>query len=111
MYPGANKCSAGNWYGWTNFKPEGSISTTLKGNGRARLFFGNCWDGRKPWDKGYVKAYLDGSQMKYASHGKHVSHMFNYKNGSKLEIREINGGIIQFNKFQTLASGTYLISL
>ena len=63
-YPGASKCV--NWYGWANFKTEGSISTVMKGSGRAKLDFGNCWDGRKPWSHSYVKVYLDGTEIKSA---------------------------------------------
>jgi len=31
------------WYGWAPNNKEVSISTTLKGMGRAILEFGNCW--------------------------------------------------------------------
>ena len=103
-YPGASKCV--NWYGWTNFKTEGSISTVMKGSGRAKLDFGNCWDGRKPWSHSYVKVYLDGTEIKSASHGQsNVLVEFEFHEGSKLEIKEINVGIIQFNKFEIVPKG------
>ena len=38
----------------------------MKGSGRAKLDFGNCWDGRKPWSHSYVKVYLDGTEIKSA---------------------------------------------
>ena len=102
-YPGASNCA--NWYGWTNFQPEGSISTILKGNGLAKLNFGNCWDGREPWTKSSVKVFLDGKEIKSARHRQvNVLVEFEYQEGSKLEIREIDVGIIQFNKFEVISS-------
>ena len=105
-YPGASKCT--NWYGWTNLEPQGSISTVLKGNGLAKLNFGNCWDGMKPWTKSQVKVYLDGKEIQSAKHGQsNVLVEFEYEEGSKLEIREMNVGIIQFNKFETFPSSKF----
>ena len=78
----------------------------MKGSGRAKLDFGNCWDGRKPWSHSYVKVYLDGTEIKSASHGQsNVLVEFEFHDGSKLEIKEINVGIIQFNKFEIIPKG------
>ena len=86
----------------------GSISTVLKGNGLAKLNFGNCWDGMKPWTKSLVKVYLDGKEIQSAKHGQsNVLVEFEYEEGSKLEIQEINVGIIQFNKFETFPSSKF----
>ena len=105
-YQGARNCA--NWYGWTNLQKEGSISTVLKGNGLAKLRFGNCWDGSKNLTQSKVKVYLDGKEIKSANHGQtNKLAEFTYQEGSALEIREINSGIIQFNKFETISSSKY----
>jgi hypothetical protein len=49
---------------------------------------------------------LDGTEIKSASHGQsNVLVEFEFHDGSKLEIKEINVGIIQFNKFEIIPKG------
>merc|ERR1711976_262326 len=86
------KPSCSNWYAWKNGDAIGSMNTTLIGNGTMTINFGNCWS------SGNVKVYLDGSEMASAGPGESKEASFDYKDGSKLEISEINGGIIQINE-------------
>ena len=85
-----------NWFGWTDGSQKGSISTTLIGNGRARLNFGNCNV------KGTVKVFLDEIEKSSASANtpnKVFEFNFNY---SKLKISEHGDGIIQFNSIEII---------
>ena len=85
----SNGCK--NWFGWGNSNTVGSLSTTLKGNGRAELDFGNCFS------RGKVKAYVDGYLIETAN-ANEVSKkkQFQFDDGSELKIEE-DIGIIQFN--------------
>ena len=49
---------------------------------------------------------MDGTEIKSASHGQsNVLVEFEFHEGSKIEIKEINVGIIQFNKFEIIPKG------
>ena len=40
-----DSCGQGRvWYGWNEHYRPGSINTTLSGDARGRLIFGNCWN-------------------------------------------------------------------
>ena len=109
-------CSNGdtNWWGWCDRncggdKNIGSIETTLKGCGTAKLDFGNCDyppDYRRDCN---VNAYIDGKIIGTAS--KNILHKvvtFGFKEGSKLKITEgeapghANCAMI-FNNFEVIS--------
>ena len=69
------------------------MTTTLVGKGKGMLEFGNCWK------TGVVKVYLDGSQIESAGPGEFKVVLFEYNDGSKLEIGEFDTAIIQINNF------------
>ena len=73
------------------------IKTTLKGNGRARIDFGNCWH------NSVVKVFLDGNEIASAN-GSALSIVkeFDFTDGSELKLTEEQYGIISFNSFEVL---------
>ena len=83
------KSSCQNWYGWTSGS-MGTMNTTLTGEGKAELDFGNCGT------SGHVKVYLDGLEIESAGPGETKLVQFNYIDGTKLAIHEVSG-IIQVN--------------
>jgi len=85
-----------NWYAWKSGDAAGKMSTTLIAKGKGELNFGNCWS------SGVVEVYLDGSKIASAGPGESEVISFNYTDGSKLEIREVNNAIIQINTFLDL---------
>ena len=82
-----------NWYAWKNNDPIGTMTTTLVGKGKGMLKFGNCWK------TGVVKVYLDGSRIETAGPGEFKEVLFEYNDGSKLEIGEFDTAIIQIDNF------------
>ena len=104
-----------NWFGWRPNDPVGSISTTLNGQGKAELDFGNCFC--PGGAGGTVVAYIDGIEIGSASScsgGSKKVH-FQFSHGSKLKIIEENTAIIQFNSLNiidcTLGMLTHQISI
>ena len=81
-------------YIWENWDKVCTISTNLVGKGRGKLGFGNCWN------TGSVKVYLDDSEIDTAGPGESKVVSFNYNDGSKVKIMELNTAIIQLNKFE-----------
>ena len=56
------KCGQGGlWYGWNGHYHPGTINTTLSGDARGRLIFGNCWT------SGIVQVLLNGQVVGYAN--------------------------------------------
>ena len=100
-------CSHGSVYGDTQNKCQkwlasyGSsscfIRTTLKGNGRARIDFGNCWH------NSVVKVFLDGNEIASAGGSEDsIVKEFDFTDGSELKLTEEQYGIISFNSFEAL---------
>merc|ERR1711976_1147795 len=85
------KLTCRNWYAWKSGDAAGKMSTTLIAKGKGELDFGNCWN------SGVVEVYLDGSKIASAGPGESKVLSFDYNDGSKLEIREVNNAIIQIN--------------
>ena len=91
-----NICS--NWYCYKLNEHEGSIKTTLFGNGRAKLDFGNCYT------SGIVKVFVDNTEIASTTHSTTSKTVeFDYNDGSELKIVEENAGIIMFNSFEVLS--------
>lgn len=86
-------CGKAGWFGWSS-PGVGSINTILHGNGHATLEFGNCHTG------GNVGVYLDGKEIAMAGPNSEQEITFVFLDGSSLELRELNTGIIQFNHIQ-----------
>ena len=87
-------CTVAPWFGWKNNNPVGSIKTTLYGIGHASLSFGNCWT------SGTVNLYLDGTIIASAHPKSMKTATFDFSNGNKLKLDEINTGIIRFEDFK-----------
>ena len=94
-------CREGNsWYGWFCCDGRGSINTTLRGCGVAKLDFGQCWG-----ESGYsTQVNLNGKEIGRAT-GLQLSKTieFNFKDGDILELKEGNYGIIRFNSFSVIS--------
>ena len=94
-----NTCS--NWYCWKDNEPVGSIETTLFGNGRGRVDFGNCWT------TGVVRLFLNGTEIASASSNSPSNVVeFDFTSGQTLKLVEESIGIIQFNHFEVLSCST-----
>ena len=73
------------------------IKTTLKGNGRARIDFGNCWH------NSVVKVFLDENEIASAGGSQdNIVKEFDFTDGSELRLTEEQYGIISFNSFEVL---------
>ena len=97
------RCRDGNsWYGWLSGIGEGSINTTLRGCGVAKLDFGECSYG----DSGSsTQVNLNGKEIGRAS-GIQPSKIveFNFKDGDILELKEgFSGDFIRFNSFTVIS--------
>ena len=95
-------CRDGNcWYGFLSGYRIGSISTTLRGCGVAKLDFGEC--------AGYytddsTKVYLNGKEIGRAGDQLSKTIEFNFKDGDILELKEGDDhGIIRFNSFTVIS--------
>ena len=96
--PTYKKCGNGfEWFGY-HTSADGVIRTILYGCGEAILDYGNCND----QGSGSVGIYLDNSLLdaQYYILSKLIS--FSYTNGSILEIKGVQSGIIKFNKFHVI---------
>ena len=95
------KCGHDTWYGYrTGSSEPASVSATFEGSGRAKLIFGNCWEG---WDK-TVDVYL--SNAKIATANANVvktSVTFDFFKGSTLRI-EVNGAIIKIRSLDIVCN-------
>jgi hypothetical protein len=100
-------CSHGSIYGDTRNNCQkwlasyGSTScfskTTLKGNGRATIDFGNCWH------NSVVKVFLDENEIASAGGSEeNIVKEFDFTDGSELKLTEEQFGIIRFNSFEVL---------
>ena len=88
-----------NWYCFKQWDPVGSIKTTLCGNGRAKLDFGNCWT------SGIVKVFVDNTEIASAKSNTASKRVeFDYNDGNELKLVEQNTAIIMFNSFEVLSS-------
>ena len=97
---------------WFTYNQEEScyIKTTLNGNGRAKIDFGNCFYSQIG---GVVTLFLDGNEIAFASAG-HVNIVkeFDFTDGSELKLAEEHNGMISFNSFEVLScwEGMYRVN-
>ena len=86
-----------NWHTYFSNTPSCYIKTTLNGNGRAKIDFGNCWD------DGVAKLFLDGNEIASAGASEvNVVKEFDFTDGSELKLTEEGYGVISFNSFEDL---------
>ena len=86
-----------NWYTYSSGSPSCYIKTTLNGNGRAKIDFGNCWD------DGVAKLFLDGNEIASAGGSEvNVVKEFDFTDGAELKLMEEGSGVISFNFFKVL---------
>ena len=92
------KCGNGlEWFGYhMDTSVDGIIRTFLYGCGEAILDYGNCNE------QGTVAIYLDHFLIGSTYHTPSKLISFSYTNGSILEIKEIEQGIIKFNNFTVI---------
>ena len=83
------------WFGYYS-SGDGVIKTTLHGCGKAILDYGNCHE------EGTVGIFLDSYLIGATYHTPSKLISFSYTNGSILEIKEIQQGIIKFNNFTVI---------
>ena len=87
----------GNWFTYSSGTPSCYIKTTLNGNGRAKIDFGNCYS------NGVAKLFLDGNEIASAGANEfNVVKEFDFTDGSELMLTEETYGIITFNSFKVL---------
>ena len=103
QYPASSnvyeQCGNGHaWYGWSGGANVGSISTILKGNGRAKLNFGNCWN------TGIVKVYLDDIEIGSADNNVPSKDIeFDFQQGNVLKLRDEGpNSVIQLNSLEVI---------
>lgn len=97
-------CRDGNsWYGFLNIGGKGSINTTLRGCGVAKLDFGQCSIYGDPGDSTHVN--LNGNEIGRAINlqpSKTIE--FNFKDGDILELKEGSDfSAIRFNSFTIIS--------
>ena len=86
------------WYGWSNGPTVGSVSTNFKGNGRALLSFGNCWN------VGTVRVYLDGRLIGSAKPKVMTKIQFDFSDDSSLVLRdEGQNSVIQVTDLRVIS--------
>ena len=87
----------GNWFTFASGTPSCYIKTTLNGNGRAKIDFGNCYN------NGVAKLFLDGYEIASAGASEaNVVKEFDFTDGSELMLTEEQFGTIIFNSFEVL---------
>ena len=90
------------WYGYLSGRRRGSINTTLRGCGVAKLDFGECAGNLA---REFTQVNLNGKEIGRAT-GLQLSKTieFNFKDGDILELKEGNGyGVIRFNSFTVIS--------
>ena len=86
------------WYGWSDYASVGSVSTNFRGNGRAQIRFGNCWD------TGIVRAYLNGRLIRSAIPKTMATIQFYFTDGSTLTFRdEGQNSVIQISDLRVIS--------
>ena len=93
------------WYGWGCGSKKGSISTVLRGSGTAQLHYGNCWN------EGEVDVYLNGTKILSSDSDSTQVNSFDYRDGEKLEITEVDTGIIQIRNITFKCKGNEMNSM
>ena len=84
-------CGDTSWFGHSSQWNEGSVSAKFKGNGNAKLIFGNCWSAHN------VNVYLNQNQLANASGDENSKEvLFNFTGGDVLKITE-DGAIIKLH--------------
>ena len=100
--PHSDSINCKNWFGWS-WPGACSLSTTLIGNGKAELDFGNCFLAGK------VIAYINGNEIGLASADEGSKKIqFQYSHGSELKIIE-DHAIIQFNSLNIIDCEFFLV--
>ena len=93
-------CREGNsWYGY-NDVGKGSINTTLRGCGVAKLDFGQCL-----YSGDSTQVNLNGKEIGRANDQLSKTIEFNFKDGDILELKQSNFGFsfIRFNSFTVIS--------
>jgi len=86
-----------NWHTFASGTPSCYIKTTLNGNGRAKIDFGNCYS------NGVAKLFLDGNEIASAGASEpNIVKEFDFTDGSELMLTEESYGVISFNSFEVL---------
>ena len=86
-----------NWHTFASGTPSCYIKTTLNGNGRAKIDFGNCYS------NGVAKLFLDGKEIASAGASEpNIVKEFDFTDGSELMLTDESYGVISFNSFEDL---------
>ena len=97
IYGSSLATCSGYWYIFLGGSTSCFIKTTLNGNGRAKIDFGNCSS-----DVG-AKLWLDGNEIASAgADEENVVKEFDFTDGSELKLTEEGQGVITFNSFEVL---------
>ena len=82
-------CGEETYYGWRDWEDVGTITTTLKGQGKMFINFGNCYK------SGYVAATLNGEELKRVTPNARETVSFHYKPGDVLQLKDVDTAIIK----------------
>ena len=96
-------CGNDGWFGFYAGSHAGSIYTTFKGSGTARLIYGNCWH------KNEVSVYLNRKKISFA-YGKETKKeiVFNFISGDLIQVVE-KSAIIKIHSLTISCDGRYLV--
>ena len=96
-------CGSDGWFGFYTGSNTGSIYTTFKGSGTARLIYGNCWN------KNEVYVTLNAKKISSA-YGKETKKeiAFNFMSGDLIRVVE-EGAIIKLHSLTISCDGRYLV--
>ena len=100
---GKNKCKSSQFHAYRNGNSVGVVSKIMRGSGRARLEYGNCWD------SGNVNVYLNGKKINSAPRYIQKSVGFSFSDGDKLEVKDEDGNaVIQLIRLSITCSTNFL---
>ena len=92
-------CGSDTFWGYNYGRKVGRISYIFKGDGEARLNFGNCFT------KGTAKVYLNGNKIGLAKRKENKQIKFAYTTGDTLKIKEVGTGIFIIHALKISCNG------
>ena len=92
-------CGTETFWGYKYGKPVGKIIYSFKGDGKAKLKFGNCYKG------GRAKVYLNKNLLDSTTRYKNKTIHFEYKQGDTLMVKETGAGIFIIHSLKISCNG------
>ena len=92
-------CGADTFWGYNYGRKVGKITYIFKGDGEARLNFGNCFT------KGTAKVYLNKNEIGSANMKEKKQINFAYTTGDTLRIKEVGSGVFIIHALKISCDG------